>query len=76
MSGQPFILIERVALLTGWNDMQIAALTGLGRSTIQAYRVGRIPEYLDGQQIHNLMKALELWRDQAIQGVAELEALT
>lgn len=71
-----FCLVDRVQKITGWSDNDIAVIVGLGRSTIQAYRSGRLPEYLDGQQIHNLMQALALFRDKLIQDVAELELMT
>ena len=74
MTTEPH-LFERVATLTGWKDADLAQILGIGRSTVQAVRTGRIPGYLTANQRHALVQALRLYRDQIADAVIELEML-
>jgi hypothetical protein len=69
--ANPDSLLQRAQDITGWSDHQLAQIVGIGRSTVQAYRTARLPEYLDGKQVAALRTALELYRDQIAQDVAE-----
>lgn len=69
----PYTLLGKAKDITGWSDAQLAQVVGLGRSTVQAYVSGRLPEYLDGQQTRALLDALRLYRDQVSQSVMEAE---
>lgn len=66
-------LLGKAGALLGASDGDLAQITGLGRSTVQAYRSGRLPEHLDGMQLQALLNACRLYRDQIAQDVEELE---
>jgi hypothetical protein len=66
-------ILAKVAGITGATDAELATVTGLGRSTVQAYRGGRLPEHLDGMQLQALLNLARLYRDQVAQDVEELE---
>lgn len=68
-----YSLLGKAQDITGWSDQQLAQITGLGRSTVQAYRTNRLPEYLDAKATQALLNALRLYRDQVAQGVLEAE---
>lgn len=68
-------LFERIEALTGWKDADLAEILGIGRSTVQAVRSGRIQTYLTANQRHALVQALRLYRDQIADAVIELEML-
>jgi hypothetical protein len=68
-----YSLLGKAKDITGWSDLQLSQIVGLGRSTVQAYVSGRLPEYLDGKQTVALLNALRLYRDQVAQAVAEAE---
>ena len=66
-------LIEKFAALTSCSDGEIARLLGMSRSTVQAYRTGRLEENLSAQQKHKLVSAAQTYRQQIYEAVAELE---
>lgn len=66
-------LVERLATLTGWTDNDIASLLGMARSTVQAYRSGRLEENLTEKQREVIVKGAREYRDQVYQAVAEIE---
>lgn len=68
-----FNTLEYVEDLTGWSDADLAVILGVSRQLVQKYRTGAAPIYLSGLQRHALLQAVRLFRDQIIQGVAELE---
>lgn len=71
-----YSLVSAFANLTGYSDGDIALLTGLGRSTIQAYRVGRLEEKLNDAQKQKLLEVAQAYRLQVYEAVAEMELLT
>lgn len=75
MSERPSMLAKAATIL-GLSDGELAQLVGLGRSTVQAYRSGRLPEHLDGKQVQTLLRACELVRDRIVQDVIELELMS
>lgn len=71
----PESFLQRVADLTGFVDTELATITGLGVSTVYAYRAGTRREYLNGRQRQALLAAVRLYRDQLIEGYDALELL-
>ena len=76
MTAKSHSFLQAVADVTGFNDAQLGVIAGIGRSTVQAYRSGRLPEYLSARQIQALKRAAYLMRDQLIQGCDELDMIT
>ncbi len=68
-------ILQTVQDITGCTDDELASLIGRSRPTVQAYRSGRLPEYLDGQQSKALRMAVRLFRDRIVQAVDELELI-
>lgn len=67
--------LVQVQAITGYNSHELAAIVGLGESTVRAYTSGRLAEHLDGRQIRALRDAVRLFRDQVIEAVARFEML-
>lgn len=79
MSAEPkpaHSFLQAVQDVTGFNDGELGIIAGLGRSTVQAYRSGRLPEYLTGRQVQALKRAAYLLRDQLVQGCDELDMIS
>ena len=74
--AERFSFLQAVSDVTGFTDQELATITGLGRSTVNAYRSGRLAEYLDGRQIGALKRASALLRDRLIAGCDELDMIT
>lgn len=68
--------LQAVQDVTGFNDAQLGVIAGIGRSTVQAYRSGRLPEYLNGRQVQALKRAAYLLRDGLVQGCEELDMMS
>lgn len=66
-------LLERVAFITGWSDGEIAELIGVGRSTVQAQRSGRLPINVTDVQKKSLIFALKTYARQVAEDVEEFE---
>lgn len=76
MAVRGAMLIARLAELTGASDGEISSLLNIPRSTVQAYRVGRISENLTEQHVQQIVAAAHVYLEQVRQAVAELELFT
>jgi hypothetical protein len=77
---RPYSMLRRAKELFGLSDDELAQIIGRSRPHVQCVVRGEqsgkpYPEYLDGRQIRALLDYCRLIRDQAIEGVAELELM-
>jgi len=68
-----FSLIATFYDLTGWTDSRIAQMLNMPRSTVQAFRSGKLTENLNPEQRDALVKAAQQYRLWVYNTVAEME---
>lgn len=69
----PYSLIAKFYELTGWTDGHIASLLEMPRSTVQAFRTGKLSENLTEAQRERLVTAARAYRQEVYEMVAEME---
>ena len=80
MNAQPrsaaFSLLREMKDLFDLSDQSLATLIGTSRPHVQAVLAGRYAEYLNARQRQALLAYARLTRDEMIEAVARLEALS
>lgn len=71
-----YSLIAKFYELTGSTDGHIARLLGMPRSTVQAFRTGKLNEKLTEAQRERLVEAARSYRQEVYEMVAEIELLS
>lgn len=71
----PFSFLRKAAEITGWSHGDLASISGIPRSSVQAIIAGRYAEHLNARQIQAITDAVRLFRDRIIQGVEEMEMM-
>lgn len=69
-------IYDRVKDVTGLSDADIGQILGVSQQLVQKRRAGLLPTYHTALQRQALVRACQLYRDQVIQGVAEIELLS
>lgn len=69
----PLPLLQLAREATNWTDPQLAGLLGIPPSSVQAIRVGRMPEKLTPAQTEALITELRGFLEDGAEVLAEIE---